>query len=73
MTTNKISTLDKILLYTSTGALVVVATLVPFAVVGAAQEIFELNDVWSVLCFLIVGLLMARVISFLLVPHRPMP
>jgi hypothetical protein len=73
MTTNKISTLDKILLYTSTGALVVVAMLIPFAVVGVAQEIFEIGDLWSVLCFLIVGLLIARVVSFLLVPRRPMP
>ena len=73
MTARKISTVDKILLYISTGALVVVAMLVPFAVVMAAQAIFELDDLWSVLCFLIVGLLMARVVSFLLVSRRPMP
>ncbi|HZH90942.1 MAG TPA: hypothetical protein VEX70_10055 [Pyrinomonadaceae bacterium] len=72
MTTRKNSTVDKVLLYTSTGALVAVAMLVPFAVLAVANEIFDLNDLWSVLCFLIVGLLMARVIDFIVVPRRPM-
>jgi hypothetical protein len=73
MAGKKSSSLEKTLFYSSTGALVAVAMLIPFAVVAAAQEIFEIGDLWSVLCFLIVGLLIARVVSFLLVPRRPMP
>jgi len=73
MTGKKISSIKKTLLYINTGALVVVAMLIPFAVVGEVQGIFGLNDLWSVIVFLIVGLLMARIVSFLLVPLRPMP
>ena len=72
MTGGKISIVDKVLLYTSTGALVAVAMIVPFAVVGAAQEIAGINDLWSVLWFLAAGLLMARVVGFIVMPRRPM-
>jgi hypothetical protein len=60
------------LLYIATAALVAVAMLVPFAIVGEAQAIFGFDDLGEVLCFLIVGLLTARVAGLILVPRRPM-
>lgn len=72
MTVRNISIVNKILFYIATAALVAVAMAVPFAVVGEAREIFEIDDLGEVLCFLIVGLLMARVVGLILVPRRPM-
>jgi hypothetical protein len=72
MRAGKISIADKVLLYSSSGALVAAAMLLPFATVAAAHEMFEMDDSGAVLCYLIAGLLTARVVGLIMVPRRPM-
>lgn len=73
MAVKKPSPVGRLSFYVGTAALVAAAMAVPFAAVGAAQDALDIDDAWSVFCFLVAGLVSAGAAGALLFGRKRLP